>query len=129
MRSLKYKTLWLVIGYAMVLFVVYSSLTSSPMGSGIYVSDKFLHTVGYFGLMGWFVQLYQERKAQLYLAVIFISMGVLLEFLQDLGGVRYFEFNDMLANAAGVLLAFMLVKTPFPNILYQLEKKFNRIDD
>jgi glycopeptide antibiotics resistance protein len=50
-------------------------------------------------------------------------MGVGLEFLQDLCGVRFFEVNDMLANTAGVLLAWSLVKTPFPKILFYVEQK------
>lgn len=122
MSELKFKPLWLVVGYAMVLFVIYSSLTTSPMELPSFkLSDKFMHTVGYFGLMGWFLQIYQHKKAQILLALIFIAMGISLEFLQDLGGVRYFEVNDMLANTSGVLLAWALVKTPFPRLLYYVE--------
>ena len=123
MPSLKYKSLWLVIGYAMVLFVIYSSLVSSPPSIGVELHDKIMHTVGYFGLMGWFIQIYHTKKSQTILAVLFILMGISLEFLQDLGGVRFFEFNDMLANTAGVLLAWALVKTPFIKILVFVESK------
>ena len=126
MQELKYKSLWLIIGFAMVAFVVYSSLTSSPPEiTSFKISDKLMHVTGYFGLMGWFLQIYQQKNMQIILAVIFISMGVSLEFLQDLGGVRFFEFNDMLANSAGVLLAWSLVKTPFPKMLQYFESKFS----
>jgi len=125
MLELKYKPLWLMVGFAMIVFVVYSSLTSSPPEiTSFKLSDKIMHMTGYFCLMGWFLQIYQQKKIQIILAIIFISMGISLEFLQDLGGVRYFEVNDMLANSAGVLLAWSLVKTPFPKILHYFESKF-----
>ncbi len=123
MNQLRLKPLWLLIGYLMVAFVIYSSLTTSPLTPSFKFSDKFMHIVGYFGLMGWFIQIYQQKKTRILLAVIFICMGVLMEFLQDLGGVRYFEVNDMLANATGVLLAWALVKTPLSETLFFVEKK------
>jgi len=124
MIELKYKPAWLAIGFAMVLFVIYSSLVDHPPSMDSFkLSDKAMHLIGYFGLMGWFLQIYQNKKMQIILAIVFISMGVSLEFLQDLGGVRFFELNDMLANTTGVLLAWSLVKTPFPKILYYFESK------
>jgi len=51
-------------------------------------------------------------------------MGISLEFLQDWGGVRHFEVNDMIANSSGVLLAWVLVLTPFPGLLLWFEKRF-----
>jgi len=124
MRELKLKPLWLAIGFAMVFFVIYSSLsTSPPVAVSFKLSDKLMHMLGYFGLMGWFMQIYQNKKMQLILAVVFICMGVGLEFLQDLGGVRFFEIKDMVANSVGVLLAWSLVKTPFPQLLHYFESK------
>lgn len=124
MEVLKYKKFWLLIGYAMVAFVIYSSLTSSPVSVGIAYSDKFLHTVGYFGLMGWFLQIYHQKATRFLLAAAFITLGISLEFLQDWGGIRYFEVNDMIANTSGVLLAWALVFTPFPGLLLWFEKRF-----
>lgn len=128
MKYLKFKSLWLSIGYAMVVFVIYSSLTSDPLNvdMGFKMQDKVLHTVGYFGLMGWFIQIYQQKNAHYILAAIFITMGISLEFLQDFGGVRYFEVNDMVANSAGVLLAWSLVKTPFSKVLFWFEERISQ---
>jgi len=119
---LKYKLLWLSIGYLMVVFVVYSSLSTSEVVLEISVSDKLLHVLGYFGLMGWFIQIYRSRRAGFLLAALFISTGVALEFLQGLGGVRYFELADMLANTLGVLLAWVLSYTPLAGILLWFER-------
>lgn len=122
---LKYKLLWLFIGYLMVVFVIYSSLSTSEAVLEISLSDKLMHVLGYFGLMGWFMQIYRGRRAGFVLAAVFITMGISLEFLQDLGGVRYFEIADMLANTLGVLLGWALSYTPVARILVWLERSLH----
>lgn len=119
---LKYKLLWLSIGYLMVVFVIYSSLSTSDVVLDIKLSDKLMHVLGYFGLMGWFMQIYRGRRAGFLLAAVLIALGIGLEFLQDLGGVRYFEVSDMLANTLGVLIAWALSYTPVADILLWFER-------
>ncbi len=121
-RVLHYKMLWLLIGYAMIAFVVMQSLTSSPVSVGFELSDKLYHVVGYFGLMGWFVQIYHSKFGRLVWGVFFIAMGISLEFLQGMGGVRHFEVNDMIANATGVIIAWVLSGTVFSSCLLLIEK-------
>ncbi|MCW8955240.1 MAG: hypothetical protein OQL09_00025, partial [Gammaproteobacteria bacterium] len=50
-----------------------------------------------------------------------ILLGIVLEYLQALGGVRYFEWADMLANSAGVLLALLLAQTRFASSLHWID--------
>jgi len=121
--ALKYRWLWLFMGYALVAYVVYSSLTPNPIHVDVNFFDKYMHTLGYFVLMGWFMQLYHVRKNISQCGVLLILMGVSLEFLQDLTGYRVFDINDMMANTVGVLLAWSLMKTPFPKVLYYFETK------
>ncbi|MDQ1362553.1 MAG: hypothetical protein QG652_413 [Pseudomonadota bacterium] len=123
---LRYKKLWLLIGLMMIVFVITETLTSSPIDTGVEVSDKILHTAGYFVLMGWFVQIFHGRKHQLLLAAGFVSMGIVLEFLQGWGGVRQYEVADMLANASGVALAWLLSLTRFIYALLWFEKVVSR---
>ncbi|MDH5485769.1 MAG: hypothetical protein OEY43_11100, partial [Gammaproteobacteria bacterium] len=85
---LRLRKLWLVIGFSLVGFVIYGTLTSNPIDMGVHVSDKYMHTVGYFVLMGWFMQLYATQKGRLFWGAVFIAMGIGLEFLQELGGIR-----------------------------------------
>ena len=125
--NLKYKNLWLLIGYMLIAFVVYQTLTSSPVSVSVKVSDKFLHTVGYFVLMGWFVQIFQQQQQRFLWALFFIGMGIAMEFLQDLGGVRFYEVKDMLANGLGVLIAWALSVTKFSGILIYFEEKILRV--
>lgn len=120
---LKYKIYWLLIGYLMVTFVIYSSLSTADAVLEIKVSDKLMHVLGYFGLMGWFMQIYRSRRAGTLLAITFITMGIVLEFLQGLGGVRYFEVADMLANSLGVLIAWALSYTSLSSVLVWVERR------
>ncbi len=123
---LEYRHLWLVIGYMLITWVVYQTLAASPVSTGFDISDKLIHTVGYFVLMGWFVQIYHGKRQKFYWALFFIGMGIGLEFLQDLTGVRFFEVSDMLANGLGVLLAWALSVTRFSDSLRILEKYISR---
>lgn len=51
-------------------------------------------------------------------------MGMLLEVLQGLGTVRVFEYSDMVANSAGVLMAWLITKGKLKNIMLAFENKF-----
>lgn len=117
-----YRKLWLFTGLCLIGIVVYETLTTSPVGIDVPFGDKYMHTVGYFILMGWFVQIYHEKIQRVFWGVFFIGMGIGLEFLQELGGVRYFEVNDMLANGLGVVIAWSIANTYFSKILQQVDK-------
>jgi glycopeptide antibiotics resistance protein len=39
-----------------------------------------------------------------------VSLGVLIEFLQYTSGLRNFEYMDIIANALGVLVGFLIFK-------------------
>ena len=125
--NLKYKNFWLLIGYMLIAVVVYQTLTSSPVNINVKVSDKFLHAMGYFVLMGWFVQIFHQKKQRLLWALFLVGMGIGMEFLQDLGGVRFYEVNDMLANGLGVLIAWALSVTKFSCILIYFEEKILKV--
>ena len=81
-----------------------------------------MHTVGYFVLMGWFVQIYRRSTGRTIWAFFFVCMGITLEFLQGLTGVRHFEVYDMFANSLGVLIAWLLSFTRFSGMLLWFEK-------
>jgi len=103
---LRWRAIWMVIGWAMVAGIVWLSLTPSPPNLDFALSDKVGHFVGYGTLTLWFCQLYGSRRERLAFAAGFVVMGVAIEFIQGATGYRDFEFLDMLANAAGVLLGW-----------------------
>ena len=122
--DLKLRFLWLAIGYALVVLVVFLSLTSSPVDLELDFpyQDKFFHALAYFTLMAWFSQIYHDRFQRNMIAVVFVLMGVTLEYLQGFDPNRYFEFADMIANSIGVALGFVIALTGAKNILLRVEK-------
>ncbi len=125
--ALKLKPLWLSIGYLLIAYVFYSSLRPDPIEIDISNFDKYAHTFAYFVLMAWFMQMYQQPKSILLCALAFISMGVLIEILQGMSGIRFFDYYDMFANALGVFIAWLLSPTPIKNILFYIEQHFFKI--
>jgi len=123
---LRYFKLWWLIGWLLIVTVCYLSLAPIPPEFDIkfkYV-DKLEHFLTYLLLTGWFSQLYQTKQSRLFYLVFFILMGMLLEVLQGLGTVRVFEYSDMLANSAGVLMALLITKGKLKNIIRAFEYKF-----
>lgn len=122
--DLKLRFLWLAIGYALVMLVVFLSLTSNPVSLEIELpyQDKFFHALAYFVLMAWFAQIYHDKFQRNMIALVFIFMGVTLEYLQGFDPNRYFEYADMVANSVGVALGFTVALTGAKNILLKLEK-------
>ena len=122
--DLKLRFLWLAIGYALVVLVVFLSLTSDPvdMGMSFPYEDKVYHALAYFVLMAWFAQIYHDQFQRIMIAVIFIFMGVMLEYFQSFDPNRMAEFGDMLANSAGVALGFIVALTGAKNILVKIER-------
>ena len=122
--DLKLRLLWLSIGYGLVALVVYLSLTSSPvdMETGLPYEDKVFHAFAYFILMAWFSQIYHDKFQRNMIAVIFVFMGMTLEYLQSFDANRYSEFADLIANTAGVALGLAIALTGAKNILLNIEK-------
>jgi len=125
--DLKLRFLWLAIGYALVMLVVYMSLSSDPISfeTDFPNQDKFFHALAYFGLMSWFAQIYHDKFQRNMIALVFIFMGVALEYLQGFDPNRYFEFADMLANSVGVALGMVVALTSAKNILVKIEQVIN----
>jgi VanZ family protein len=65
--------------------------------------DKLEHVVAYGALMFWFAFLYRGARARIGYALLWIAMGVGLEFAQRATGYRSFELADMAADMLGVL--------------------------
>lgn len=121
--DLKFRFVWLVIGYALITLVFYLSLTSQPIDVklGLPFADKFFHAFAYFVLMAWFAQIYHDKFQRYMIALGLIAIGVALEFLQGFDPARMSEFADMVANTTGVVLAFYLTLTKAKNCLISIE--------
>jgi len=125
---LRYFKVWLSIGWLLIIMMCYISLTSTPPEFHIefkYI-DKVGHFFAYFILMAWFSQLYKSPHTRLFYVLFFIFMGVMLEILQGLGGVRFFEYYDMLANTLGVAFAWLITKGRLNSLLLSFETQLRR---
>lgn len=120
--------LWVSIGWALIALVIYLSLTASPPEILEFAfADKLKHLLAYSVLMGWFAQLYPERKRQLVWAIAFCLLGIAMEFAQGWGGQRTFDVADMLANGCGVLLAWWLGKKWLAGSLLRVDHVLSRL--
>ena len=127
--DLRYRRLWLFIGYGLIAVVIYLSLTSSPVhiDTELPYQDKLLHALAYFGLTFWFLQIYHIRHHRLGWVIFFIGLGLLLEYLQGFDPKRYTEAGDMFANALGVVAAVVLSGTArFRFVLVNFERRVTR---
>jgi len=113
-----------MIGYALVALVVFLSLTSNPVETGLDYphQDKLFHAFAYFILMFWFSQIYHDKFKRNMIAVAFVVMGLTLEYLQSFDPERYSEIADMVANTAGVALGLLLALTGAKNWLLKIEE-------
>ena len=125
---MRYFKLWLAMGWLFVLLVCYFSLTPSPPKIDIQFEhlDKLEHILSYLVLMIWFAQLYQTKQSRIYYALFFIVLGITIEVLQGLGGIRYFEYSDMLANTSGVVMGLLLTLGKRKYLLLSFERRLYR---
>jgi VanZ family protein len=92
----------------MVTIWVLSFLPGNAMPS-VPGTDKWHHALAYFALMFCWGQWFIQPSTRLKLAIAFVAMGALIECLQGMTSYRSFEWLDMLADAIGVALAWMVV--------------------
>jgi hypothetical protein len=105
--SLRYTWFWKSLAWGMLLTVV--TLTLMPTLPRINLPllswDKAQHSIAYAALMWTFLRAW-EGSHILRWAILLVAVGVGLEILQPLIGVRVMEYSDMLANSLGVLLGY-----------------------
>jgi VanZ family protein len=117
--------LWLLLGWMLVLLVIYLSLMPDPVTLPIREGDKLEHAFAYFVLMSWFANLYARMSVRASFAAGFIALGVLLEFVQLWTGYRSFEVSDMTAGALGVAAGWVAAPPRLPN-LFLAESPWHR---
>ena len=111
MLPLRYPALWSALGWLLVVGVVVGSLLPGSAMPGA-IDDKLLHAGAYAILMLWFSGLYRPG---LYAAIAaaLLALGTALDMLQGLTRTRSFDWEDIAANFAGIVvgctLAFALV--------------------
>ena len=114
-HNLAYPRIWQGIGWLMIGMVVWLSLIPHPPTPPEFLAwDKAQHLVAYAGLMFWFRQSFQPHWRW---PAFLVGLGIGLEYLQGLSGVRVLEPLDMLANSIGVVLGLILCTTPLGRLI------------
>ena len=122
---LRYTGFWLLIGFSLIAGISFMSLISIPAPvKQFLLNDKLMHVAVYGCLMGWFAQIFRHDLTRLMLGILFVSMGVLIEYIQGMVPHRQFEVLDMIANTSGVVLAWALAYTWMGGLLEWFEKSF-----
>ena len=122
----RHRPLWNAIGCALILFVIYQSLTPAPMAIPGDEGSRLGHLAAYGTLMGWYSQLHEGRRTRIAFALGFVAMGAALEVIQGMTGYRTTDVADALANTLGVCLGWLLAPPRLPNLLTVAERIFDR---
>jgi VanZ family protein len=108
----------------LVALVGYFSLIPSPPETFTFTGgDKLIHLFAYFVMMLWFGLIYLPGRAYKNLGIGLIMMGLILELIQGVTSYRTLSYLDMLANALGVSLGWLLARTPLSCTPSQIESR------
>lgn len=128
-RPLQHFRRWLFIGWGIIVAIVLLSLLPDPgdiLFGDFKPNDKLGHFIAYGILMSWFAQLYHAMRTRILLAVLFICMGISLEFLQGMTYYRTFDVYDMFANSVGVLIGYVFSSGVLGRLLLRFEQHLSR---
>ena len=108
---------WSLIGWFGVALILYLSIMPHPPELDIEQGDKLQHLAAYAVLMGWWAQMGASDRANARIALIMLGLGIAIEFAQAATGYRTFSVADMVADALGIALGWMLAPPRGPNLL------------
>ena len=127
-NPLSHKRLWWRLGWVWVACVLFLTLTPAPPPDPLSLpfADKLAHALAFGWLMWWFAQLTVRRRwVVVFLALV--ALGVGIEFMQRLGGVRHFEIADMVADVVGAALGAWLARGRAGRALWFLDRVLVRL--
>jgi VanZ family protein len=101
--------LWWTLGWAMVLFILYSTLAPSRLVPDLHINDKIEHATAFFGMTFWFGGLVARRRYWV-LGVVMSAFGAAIEIAQGTMGLgRDMDVHDWIADTCGVVLALVVL--------------------
>lgn len=125
LTDLRARSFWIAGGWALVVAVVLLSLwPATIIDPGGSQGDKAMHVLAYAVLMAWFASIHGELERRRRFAVGFVAMGIIIELVQPLTGLREFELVDLVANTFGVLVGWSIAPPRLPNMLWWVERAF-----
>ena len=106
--------LWWALGWAMVLFILYSTLAPAHYVPDVRLNDKLEHGTAFFGMTFWFGGLVRRQRFWI-LGVLMSALGAAIEVAQGTMGLgRDMDIHDWIADTCGVLIALAVLLTCVP---------------
>lgn len=119
---LRWHYAWVALGGAIMLWVLWMALTPDPgITLAFSYGDKLLHAATFTCLMGWWGNVYRDRRARGWAALGCLAFGVFIEFVQWLDPPRDADALDVLADGIGIAVALLLLRTPLASVLASVE--------
>ncbi len=124
---LRHLRLWRHIGHTLVIAMLVVSLLPAPRLIGVVPQgDKLGHALAFGALMLWYGQIYAGRRDRWRLALACVAFGLLIEILQAFVPYRSADWRDLAADALGVALSVLLLRTPLGGLLSRLDARLAR---
>ena len=110
MPALRYRKVWFGLGMAMLAGILILSLWPLPeQPDALPYSDKIIHAGVFAFLMAWFAGIFsQSDHARIF--VLLIAYGGAMEVLQSFAPYRFMSLGDLMADAIGLGLGWLLVR-------------------
>jgi VanZ family protein len=125
----KLRSLWWSLGIALLLLI--TALSLLPIrGPDLDLpnSDKLNHAIAYLVLMLYFGQLVGAHwRGRAAVVAALIGYGIAIELLQALLPLRVAELADLAANAAGIAIGLLLLRTPIGGTLIAIERHMGHV--
>ena len=94
----------------MLIMTIFTFSLFENLGSSLDIlNDKVIHFTAYL-VLSFLVFTASLTFNRVLLLTGLVSLGVLIEFLQYISGLRNFEYMDIIANTLGVLVGFLIFK-------------------
>ncbi len=105
---LRWSGLWWALGWALVLFITYSTLAPEKYVPNLHLWDKLEHAGAFFGMTFWFAALIRRRRYPV-LGLWMLLFGGAIEIAQGVMGLgRDMDIHDWYADAIGIGVALLL---------------------
>jgi hypothetical protein len=105
MRPLHFRVFWLALGIALLVMVLYLTLSAPGLERRFPGGDKMAHASGFFALMFWYAALF-ERRFLILLGLALLALGGVIELAQGWMAIgRRAEWADFFANGVGIAVA------------------------
>ncbi|MGN2251550.1 VanZ family protein [Frateuria sp. GZRe14] len=118
---------WVVLGVLLMVAVAAIALLPATrhltaMALALPEGDKLLHMVAFAALMGWWGNLYHRPRPRLGVAAACLLFGLLIELAQWPHNPKDASVWDLAADALGLALGALLLRTPLAGVLARVER-------